>query len=60
MGEGGQTHTQTQRHINTMAWPGLGAGPSEEEKNSFTQVSPSALGLSIYTVFSPSLLQWET
>ena len=26
-----QTHAQTDKHINTMTWPGLGAEPSEEE-----------------------------
>ena len=33
MGEGGQTSTQKDTHINTMTRPGLWAGPSENVAN---------------------------
>ena len=34
MGEYGVgTQTPTDTHINTMTWPGLGAGPSEYNRN---------------------------
>ena len=41
--EGGHTHTnrQTDRHINTMTKPGLGAGPSENI-NQTSSLAPQA------------------
>ena len=30
-----QTDTHTDTHINTMIWPGLGAGPSENNSSEF-------------------------
>ena len=36
---GGQTDTHTQRHINTMTRPGLGAGQSENNQTNLLEKS---------------------
>ena len=68
-----QTDTQTYTHINTMTRPGLGAGPSEEEKNVFyireKETTPISFQLSVtsghpmlplLTAYLPLFLRYNT
>ena len=68
-----QTDTQTYTHINTMTRPGLGAGPSEEEKYLFyireKETTPISFQLSVtsghpmlplLTAYLPLFLRYNT